>query len=1827
MTKKTKSFLSMVLSLCLLLGSALPVGATEVTGHEHTENAEVVQESVTVTETAEDVSTDISLDASLKNVTVNTDEFSFDVKFDAATVLADPDAEVDENDPVIITLEAELKNITVLDEETGESVALTEEQIQTVLQLYQNYADHWAANADVLGVQTPFFLSYNDDEDGLGVLGEMLVLAGVSVDQVRNGEYSYDKLVGMIQNFTYANVLGVQYYGSAIKSARDEVLALIEESGAKTEAQKLLVLNDWMAHINTFDMPYIMNLKEEDEKPMVAEDPQPHEHYQDVYDVIYGDYVDSLDQQFRQQIRDGLEANFKQQYYSNAIESVVHDMIYAQAKSQAVEEAKAGIQDKVRAEAEAAEKQEIWNEAYDAAYDEYMLNEHEHEFEAEFTWTDDCSSATADIYCTYKGCEAGKTGVKATVTENEDERVEATCQTEGKAVYTATVIVEDEDGETVTLTDSKEKVLPLADHVYDENGNCTTEGCTATKHVHDAKVAFTWEPTEDGYTATATVSCTEECTELSVDNVNVKDTTEEGKCYKSYTATADVKDADGVVIGTASDEKKVPIADATHNYGENDESDVCLDCGYEKPVTPEEDSTVTPEEDQDTTVSETAVVLNASADVATVSANAEVLVASESVATIVLYGLEEDAETYATEKADAAVETDEAKAQITAAGDAAVEALDEETLTNQATEAVENDEEAVAQLEAAADEQTEAYMTENADAISEDPVAFVDSQEMFQTEVPVTNEDGSYVTDEEVNVVTMTIAAQLHAGWEAFWADAEENGVEVDPENAPGYKMTIDEIVEQQMDTAMDDLPEKEDGTHMTPNEAVPVYAAQAAAGLTDGVINYWEGSQFGALGFGTSVCLGYTKAFTYLVQCMHPEIYLKDGATDIDNAENWKTAQELYYDEDGNLDINQNYVVDAVRITFDASVTMYGETEDNFNSDHFWNAVKVDGQWYYIDPCYTDVFTEVMMRDRVETDGSMNHLYFLFSHSATVELYDGNYKEIKTLYENAATDTSYEDSWISRIKSNTYFDGGYAYYLYDSTDMLTMMEEYENQNSEADIEDSVYKLVRHELTSTDAGDNGDEDYETLIIFNYKADDDSDPVARVWDPETKNMVDNEMLTELYAKHAAYAEVYPSLAITAALYGDQVYFNLANCILSYDIETNEVAVVKEYNTVSGARDKTNPFGGMAFTVTTEDEADFTVENHPIAGMTIKGDGNMYVSIATNFAFISGKSDRTNPASEGYGYEYEESNYNPDYNSYMDYSGYEDMMDQFGYTEEINDNDEFMWTANFVETLSMSHFAGDSHSYEEVTVAPTCGEDGYTENRCKECGAIEADTRVVEEGTACEHHYIEFNETYYTKDDGGSWNTGVCYVCTVCGKAVSEPVEPTGQAATDDAMAEYEEELAIYEAAKESAGHTYVPVDPEWASDNSTVTFSVVECSSVCPERKPYLDCLLDDEMITVTLADEVVAEASVIDKVGTCPEGVTQTYGASGEVKAENGETVSYTITKIVELEPADHKYEDGVCTICGDCSVKRLYGSDRIETAQKIADKLKTTLETETYDAIIIANGDNFADALAGSYLANTKSAPILLYRAVAGMTESNLEYIQNNLSEDGVIYLLGGTAAIPESVEESLADYEIVRLAGSTRFETNLMILEEAGVKDEEILIATGWNFADSLSASATGLPILLVNSVTGTLTEEQIEFFEQYDDNTFTIVGGTAAVSEELEAAIEEIVGEDVGRVYGATREETSVKIAERYFKNPELVVVAYSRNFPDGLCGGPLAYAMNVPLVLTNAGAEAAATEYITENEIAAGYVLGGSVVLSDDTVRTVFDLDSFAVIGEE
>ena len=1083
-----------------------------------------------------------------------------------AAVMSADDVEVDTEDPAIAALAEELEEVEVVDEE-GNTVALSEEQIGTVLGMYQQYLDHWKANADTLGVQVPFFLAYNDNkEDGLGILGEMLALGNYSVEDVRNGNYSYDDLTGMIMNFMFGDQFGVAFYGAAIEAARDAALKAVKDSGAVTEVQKLLVLNDWLAHNANFDMSYIMNSgKEAGKEPMFAETPVKHQYYDVLYDEIYKVYEPQIHDQFYNQIYDGIVAAFRQTVYENVIKTLVYQGAYGQIE--------AAYKDGFVSQA--AAQSESYKAAYEAAYAE------------------------------------------------------------------------------------------------------------AQKAAYDAAYAAAYEA--------------------------------------------------GMAVEGA---------------------------------------------------------------------------------------VEEDVIAAATAEAEAAVATEEAKAEFEAkAAEAAKAAIPAEELAayQQAAEDYVASDEVKAEIDGIANQEAEKFMTENADAIAADALGFA----AVAFEGVVIDENGT------------TVPQLMEAEADKFIATAETEGVEVDPVNAPGYKMTIAQLTEAQMDEPLDDL------GGMTPNQAIPVYADQAAQGLTAGVLNYWQGSHIGVFGGGTGVCLGYSKAFTYLVQAMHPEMYGVNGAeTDMSVAENWKAAADIYYDEEGNLDITKDYAVDMVRITFAAQVTMFGQTEDNFNSDHFWNAVKVDGEWYYVDPCYTDVFVEVMSRDRVETNGNMSHLYFMFSHDSAAQLYEGNYSLIKTLYdgENGAHNKGYEAFWTSRIASNTYSDGSNFYYLYDSTDMITLMADYSNsQENQQQMEEPItyYKLVGHPIKEETANSKGDQDYVTYIEFNYVEDEDAEEivsVARVLNPETGKLEENEFLTALYAQHEEDVASHPSIEISMGYYDGKLYFNLSNRIMSYDLTTGAVETVKEYNVVYGQRDKTNPFGGMAFTITDE-VTEHVVVNSPIAGMTIKADGNMYVDVATNYAFISGKTAVDDHGS--YGYEFEETNFNKDYNSFMDYGDYSDAeLEQYGYKKEINDNDEFMWSANFVETLSMSHIAGDSHTYENVRVDAHCGRNAYRENRCTACGASEAGSRIEIEGTALNHHYVLFEEDYYTKDENGNFNFGNNHVCTTCKKSYEED----------------EEKDVLTDA--DHVGHEYVGVVTEWNKDYTEATVDLL-CARCYGGD---LDCLLGDD--TIELAEGI-----------------------------------------------------------------------------------------------------------------------------------------------------------------------------------------------------------------------------------------------------------------------------------------------------------------------------------------------------------------------------------
>ena len=287
----------------------------------------------------------------------------------------------------------------------------------------------------------------------------------------------------------------------------------------------------------------------------------------------------------------------------------------------------------------------------------------------------------------------------------------------------------------------------------------------------------------------------------------------------------------------------------------------------------------------------------------------------------------------------------------------------------------------------------------------------------------------------------------------------------------------------------------------------------------------------------------------------------------------------------------------------------------------------------------------------------------------------------------------------------------------------------------------------------------------------------------------------------------------------------------------------------------------------------------------------------------------------------------------------------------------------------------------------------------------------------------------------------------------------------------------------------------------------------------------------------------------------------------------------------------------------------RIAGQGRYETSIKIAEELKMFQGVDKFDTVILATGKNYADALGGGYLAAKKNAPILL-TSDAKYFDVNY-YIRNNLKPNGKVYVLGGEGAVSKTCLTGLENFDVERLAGKNRYNTNMAILNEAGVSNEDILVCTGANYADSLTASASGKPMLLVNK---SLNAEQKDFLADHAGNKLYIIGGTGAVSAEIENEL--LSYGAVERVAGSSRYQTSIQIAEKFCNDPPAAVLAYSNDYPDGLCAGPLAYTLGAPILLLKPGYEGAARDYVALHSIEFGIVSGGEARIPAESVDIVF-----------
>ena len=309
-----------------------------------------------------------------------------------------------------------------------------------------------------------------------------------------------------------------------------------------------------------------------------------------------------------------------------------------------------------------------------------------------------------------------------------------------------------------------------------------------------------------------------------------------------------------------------------------------------------------------------------------------------------------------------------------------------------------------------------------------------------------------------------------------------------------------------------------------------------------------------------------------------------------------------------------------------------------------------------------------------------------------------------------------------------------------------------------------------------------------------------------------------------------------------------------------------------------------------------------------------------------------------------------------------------------------------------------------------------------------------------------------------------------------------------------------------------------------------------------------------------------------------------------------------------------HNFNDeGICENCGykRSLDERVYGNDRYDTAIAVANKYKA--ETgEKFQNVVVAYGENYPDALSGGYLAATMDAPVLLVRS--SVENKIADYISKNIISGGTVYLLGGTGVVSSSFENKLKEKGIKtkRLGGKDRYETNIKILKEAAVTNEDILVCSGTGYADSLSASATGNPILLVG---GTLTDAQKKYIRSLNTEQLYLIGGPGAVNTKIESDLKNLGYKSIKRLAGATRYETSTAVAKEFFDELDTIVLTYAKNFPDGLSGAPLATCYDAPIILTSSDNINAAQQYSEESDAQWSVTLGGASLISDTAVKKI------------
>lgn len=356
-----------------------------------------------------------------------------------------------------------------------------------------------------------------------------------------------------------------------------------------------------------------------------------------------------------------------------------------------------------------------------------------------------------------------------------------------------------------------------------------------------------------------------------------------------------------------------------------------------------------------------------------------------------------------------------------------------------------------------------------------------------------------------------------------------------------------------------------------------------------------------------------------------------------------------------------------------------------------------------------------------------------------------------------------------------------------------------------------------------------------------------------------------------------------------------------------------------------------------------------------------------------------------------------------------------------------------------------------------------------------------------------------------------------------------------AKAEEAVAKAADEKAKLEAtvALEEAKIAKAEIDLKQNPNDDTAKIALVDAKKALAEAEKALAEFEEDdkeeEKEVARIAGEDRYETAVKVAKELKPEGSERVVLASGANYADALVGARYAKDKDAVLLLVDKDLTDDVkaylekgtkevTILGGSASVKeevakelkdakytvdRIAGKDRYKTAVEVANKM------ETVENILVASGENYADALVASAAANKLGNSAVLLTEKSKLNDDAKEYMTTNKETAKKAFVFGGENSVSDEAMAAVKEIvEVERVKGKDRDATAVAAAKQFFKESTSAVVASGKNYADALVAGTMDEPVLLV---TGTVNDTVKTYLKDQIEDA-KVIGGTNSVSDAI-------------------------------------------------------------------------------------------------------------------